>query len=118
MIRTDPQHDETLGEFLASRARRVSDSLLASHAITAVLAAVAIAAWRGPVWDIRLSLAVCFLAFGIWGVADRDLAQSGTGPRRVVALRATRVVAAVCGFTAAAYLMMAVLGRALGRIIS
>jgi hypothetical protein len=119
VIETVPQREETLGEFLASRARRASDSLLAGHAITAVLAAVAIAAWRGPLWDVRLALATCFLAFGIWGIADRDLVQKEAGPRRVlVALRTVRVVAAVCGFAAAAYLMMALLGRALGRIIS
>ena len=68
VIETVPQREETLGEFLASRARRASDSLLAGHAITAVLAAVAIAAWRGPLWDVRLALATCFLAFGIWGI--------------------------------------------------
>jgi hypothetical protein len=119
MVDTSAEREETLGEFLASRARRASDTRLASHAITAVLAAVAIAAWRGPAWDIRLSIAVCFLAFGIWGVADRDLAQRHTTPRRVLlALQTTRVVAAVSGFAAVAYLMMAVLGRALGRIIS
>ena len=119
MIDTSAEREETLGEFLASRARRASDSLLAGHAITAVLAAVAIAAWRGPAWDIRLSFAVCFLAFGIWGVADRDIAKREAPPRGVLlALQATRVIAAVSGFGAVAYLMMALLGRALGRIIS
>jgi hypothetical protein len=119
MIDTVPQREETLGEFLASRARRASDAVLAGHAITAVLAAVAIAAWRGPAWDIRLSIAVCFLAFGFWGIADRDLRQNEAAPRRVLlALQTARVVAAVCGFAAAAFLMMALLGRALGRIIS
>jgi hypothetical protein len=118
-IETARDREETLGEFLATRARRASDTYLAGHAITAVLAAVAIAAWRGPLWDVRLSIAVCFLSFGIWGVADRDIAQqeSASRPTRW-ALRATRVIAAVCGFAAGAYLMMALLGRALGRIIS
>lgn len=119
MIDTVSQREETLGEFLASRARRASDALLAGHAITAVLAAVAIAVWRGPAWDIRLSIAVCFLAFGFWGIADRDLRRNEAASRRVLlALRTARVVAAVCGFAAAAFLMMALLGRALGRIIS
>jgi len=119
VIETADQREETLGEFLASRARRASDTLLAGHAITAVLAAVGIAAWRGPLWDIRLGIAVCFLAFGIWGIADRDLLQHPTSPRRYqLGLRTARVIAAVCGFGAAAYLMLAVLGRTLGRIIS
>jgi hypothetical protein len=118
-IETAPAREETLGEFLATRARRASDTYLAGHAITAVLAAVAIASWRGPLWDIRLSIALCFLAFGIWGVADRDLAHREAASRSTRwTLRATRLVAAVCGFAAGAYLMMSLLGRALGRIIS
>jgi hypothetical protein len=114
-----PDREETLGEFLASRARRASDVRLAGNAIAAVLAAIAIGVWRGPAWDIRLSIAVCLLAFGIWGIADRDIVQKGAAPRRVLlALKATRVIAAVVGFAAGAFLMMALLGRALGRIIS
>jgi peptidoglycan/LPS O-acetylase OafA/YrhL len=117
-IETAQDREETLGEFLAERARRLSDTYLAGHAITAVLAAVAIAAWRGPLWDIRLSIAVCLLGFGIWGVADRDLAQRESASRSALwALRSARLVAAVCGFAAGAYLMMSLLGRALGRII-
>jgi len=48
----------------------------------------------------------------------------GTTPHReetlgeFLALETVRAVAAVGGFAAAAYLMMALLGRALGRIIS
>jgi hypothetical protein len=39
-------------------------------------------------------------------------------PGFLLSLRATRVIAAIVGFVAAAFLMMALLGRALGRIIS
>jgi hypothetical protein len=119
MVDRTVEHEETLGEFLASRARRASDTLLAGHAIIAVVTAVAIAAWRGPLWDVRLSLATCFLAFGVWGIADRDISAKQLGSRRVIVLlRAVRFTAAVCGFAAAAFLAMALLGRALGRIIS
>ena len=119
MIETLPEQEETLGEFLASRARRVSDTVLARHAITAALALVAIAAWRGPAWDIRLSIAICFLAFGFWGIADRDLRENERATRPVrLALQTARIVTATFGFAAAAYLAMSLLGRALGRIIS
>jgi len=119
VIDAAPNREETLGEFLASRARRASDFRLAGHAIAAVFAAIAIAAWGGPAWDIRLSIAVCFLAYGIWGVADRDItAKQAAPPLVLLALQAARTVAAVSGFAAGAYLMMALLGRALGRIIS
>ena len=118
---TDSVHEreETLGQFLASRARRASDRRLAGHAITAVLAAIAIGVWRGPVWDIRLSIATCILAYGIWGIADRDMShQTAASPKALLALRAARIAAAGVGFAAFAFLMMSLLGRALGRIIS
>lgn len=119
MIDRTDQQEESLGEFLATQARRASEPLLAGHAITAVLAAVGIAAWRGPLWDVRLGIAVCFLAFGIWGIADRDLMQHPTGSRRFrLGRRTARVIAAAIGFAAAAYLMLALMGRALGTIIS
>jgi hypothetical protein len=113
------EREETLGEILATQARRASDSLLAGHAIAATLAVVGIAAWRGPLWDVRLSVAVCLMAFGIWGIADRDLRSDASRTRgMVLMLRSARVVSAICGFGALAYLMMSLLGRTLGRIIS
>jgi hypothetical protein len=113
------EHEETLGEFLASRARRASDTLLAGHVITAVLMAIAVAAWRGPGWDIRLSIAVCFLAFGVWGIADRGIVDRHVTSR--VAIRtfeAVRFAAATCGFLAAAFCALAVLARLIGPVKS
>jgi hypothetical protein len=112
------EREETLGEFLAERARRATGDHLAWQAVTAVLAAVAIIAWRGPAWDLRLAIAVALLSFGMWGVADRDLEQVESRPRTRLVVRAVRLTAAIAGFAAAAYLMMALLARALGRIIS
>lgn len=113
------EHEETLGEFLASRARAASEVRLVGDAAFSVLAAVAIGVWRGPLWDVRVTIALCALAFGVWGVADRDLAGRGDAPRRTLVLpRATRIAAAILGFGAAAYLMMALLARAIGRLIS
>lgn len=126
MVETDPvqeereeEREETLGEFLASRARSASEIRLVGDAAFSVFAAVAVGVWRGPLWDVRVAIALCFLAFGIWGVADRDLASRPDAPRRDPVLpRVTRVAAAVLGFGAAAYLMMSLLGRAIGRVIS
>lgn len=112
-------HEETLGEFLAGRARRASDTLLAGHAITAVLSAIAVAAWRGPAWDIRLAIAMVILSFGVWGIADRDISAKTSAPRGVIrTLELVRFTAATCGFVAAAFLAFAVLGRLLGPMIS
>jgi len=119
MTHSKLEQEESLGQFLASRARDISDSRLAGNAIAAALMAVGVAAWRGPLWDVRIGIAVCVLAFGIWGVADRDLEQDATASRhKVLGLRLTRLVAAATGFAAAAYVMMALLGRAIGKVIS
>jgi hypothetical protein len=115
----EDEREETLGEFLAARARNASEIRLVGDAAFSVFAAVAVGVWRGPLWDVRIAIALCFLAFGIWGVADRDLARRPEASRREVMVpRVTRIAAAILGFGAAAYLMMSLLGRAIGRVIS
>lgn len=115
----EEEREETLGEFLAGRARSASEVRLVGDAAFSVFAAVAVGVWRGPLWDVRIALALCFVAFGIWGVADRDLARCTESTRRTPSvLRAARFAAAVLGFGAAAYLMMSLLGRAIGKVIS
>ena len=112
-------HEETLGEFLAGRARAASETRLVGDAAFSVLAAIAVGVWRGPLWDVRISIALCFLAFGIWGVADRDIARrEGATRRELFFPRLTRIGSAILGFGAAAYLMMALLARAIGKVIS
>ena len=113
------EREETLGEFLASRARSASEIRLVGDAAFSIFAAVAVGVWRGPLWDVRIAIALCFLAFGTWGVADRDLARRPDAPRReLLVLRVTRIAAALLGFGAAAYLMLSLLGRAIGKVIS
>ena len=115
----EDDREETLGEFLASRARNASEIRLVGDAAFSIFAAVAVGVWRGPLWDVRIAIALCFLAFGIWGVADRDLARRPDAPpRERIVPRAARIAAAILGFGAAAYLMMSLLGRAIGRVIS
>lgn len=112
-------HEESLGEFLAGRARAASEVRLVGDAAFSVLAAIAVGVWRGPLWDVRIAIALCFLAFGVWGVADRDIARrEGATRRELLFPRMTRIGAAILGFGAAAYLMMALLGRAIGKVIS
>jgi hypothetical protein len=119
MTHSKLEQEESLGQFLASRARDLSDSRLAGNAIAAALMAVGVAAWRGPLWDVRIGIAVCILAFGVWGVADRDLERDATPSRRkTLVFTLIRLIAATTGFAAAAYVMMALLGRAIGKVIS
>jgi hypothetical protein len=120
MIDSIPRPDASLPEFLAARARLASDGRLVADAIAGAGGAVGVAYWGGPGWYLLLGVAVCFFAFGLWGIADRELGErSGAGSRAVLAmLLMLRVVAAAVGFLAAAFLMMSVLGKSLGRIIS
>src|SRR5688500_20331553 len=78
------EREETLGEFLASRARSASEIRLVGDAAFSIFAAVAVGVWRGPLWDVRIAIALCFLAFCIWGVADRDLSRCPAAARRDV----------------------------------
>lgn len=118
MLESSPR-EETLGELLASRARRASESRLVGDAVLAVVAAIAVGVWRGPLWDVRIAIALSVLAFAVWGVADRDLLRRDDPSSRAAYLpRSARVVASLLGFGAAAYAMMSLLGRAIGRVIS
>ena len=114
-----PQRDANLLELLAARARHTSDARLLANAVGGIIGAAAVAYWHGPVWDLLLSAAVCVYAFGLWGIADRELSSRTDAPRRIVAtLAATRVLSATLGFVAAIFLMLALLGKSLGRMIS
>jgi hypothetical protein len=118
-VEREEEREETLGEFLASRARSASEVRLVGDAAFSIFAAVTVGVWRGPLWDVRIAVALCFLAFGLWGVADRDLARRPEASRRELLIpRVTRVAAAVLGFGAFAYLMLSLLGRAIGKVIS
>jgi hypothetical protein len=115
----EENREETLAQFLASRARDASQMRLAGDAAFSIFAAVAVGFWRGPLWDVRIAIALCFVAFGLWGIADRDLARTPDAPwQEVIVPRVTRALATVLGFGAAAYLMMSLLGRAIGKVIS
>jgi len=119
MIDTPPRPDASLPDFLAARARRASDNRLVTFAAVGLVAMIVIALWRGPGWLVLLPLAACLLAFGGWGIADRELAErpvDARAPRAV--LRAVRVAFAGLGFIAAIFMLMVILAGTLGRIIS
>lgn len=121
MIDTAPREPGIL-EVLAQRARAASDTRLTVDAAAGLLAVIAIALWRGPAWYFLLGVALGFCAYGVWGICDRELRERESSARaRPVAmrmLRAGRVVAAITGIGVAIFLMMIVLGRMLGTIIS
>lgn len=119
MTDTTPRPDASLLEVLGARARRSSDNRLTADAVGGLVVAIAASLWRGPAWYAVLGAAICFFAFGVWGIVDRELSEQQNASRPlVVTLRAIRVCSTVLGIAAAVFLMMVVLARALGRIIS
>jgi len=112
-------HEPSLPEFLSSRARRASDARLAFDVAGGFVIAVGAALWQGPGWLLLTSGAACFLAYGAWGITDRELTErTGTSQRGLALLRAVRVAATVVGGVAAVTLILGGLYIALGRNIS
>ena len=116
-----PEHEASLPELLARRARGASDGRLALDVAGGVLGAVAAGLWQPPGWPTLVSAGCCFAAFGLWGIADRVLGErraSGDTAGIATALRVVRASAAATGVLAALGLLLTALGLALGTWIS
>ena len=119
MIDTVPRPDASLPEFLAARARHASDGALATCAGIGVFAVTAGVLWPLPAWYLVIAIGTCLLCFGAWGIADRELHERPEARGAAAAsLRLVRIAATLAGFAAALFLMMSLLGKSLGRIIS
>ena len=119
MIDTVPRPDASLPEFLAARARHATDTRLALDAFAGLLLGAGVAYWNGPGAPFLVSVGACFLSYGVWGIADRELGErSDASTRARVAWHALRAFAAVLGFVAAAYIVVLALAKALGVMIS
>ena len=119
MVDTLPRPEANVFALLAQRARHASDGRLAADAAGGLLLAAAMLLWRPGGWPVFGSAALCFLAYGGWGIADRALqeaAPSRAAVRRLLAL--ARAAAAVTGMLAAIALVLVVMGLALGNWIS
>ncbi|HET9424489.1 MAG TPA: hypothetical protein VFO55_03885 [Gemmatimonadaceae bacterium] len=118
-VESNQKAEISLGEFLARRARGASDARLAVDAVVGFAVAIAALLAQGPGWYLFASAGICFLSFGVWGIADRELGEPSAGTRGMrLLLSVARVAAAIIGFTAFAVLVVRALGVALGRIIS
>jgi hypothetical protein len=121
-VSSDPPRrdsEENLGEFLAKRARRTSDGWLAIMAGSGLVVAMGTVLLGGP-WVLLSAVALCLVAFGAWGISDRELNErEHTGrPGRIRALRLARGLAAVVGALAALTLLFIALALTLGTWIS
>jgi hypothetical protein len=115
-----PERDSDLPEFLASRARAASDARLAVDTTIGLIAVLVSIVWPFPFWYFVTAAGGCFLGFGLWGIADRELSERGTNASRRVrdVLRAARVLATVVGAASAAVLAVMVMAFLIGRVIS
>lgn len=115
MVDTVPGPEANIFALLAARARHASDGRLAADAAGGILLGTAMLLWRPGGWPVLASAAVCALAYGSWGIADRALRE--TAPAHATARRllaAARAAAAVAGTLAAIALLLVVMGLALG----
>lgn len=112
--------DAGLGDVLVTRARASSDARLAADVAGGLIVLVGISAWRPRGWLLVAGAALCFAAFGAWGILDRELSvpNDTRAHWRVRLIAAGRAAAAALGFLAAAVLLVQVLGLALGTWIS
>lgn len=119
MTESRAESDLSLSEFLSSRARHASDARLALDVACGFVVAVAAALWHGPGWHLITPAAVCFLAYGAWGIADRELLERPDASVRIrVLLQWARRVAVVIGLGAAITLVLTGMAVALGSVKS
>lgn len=111
--------EENLGEFLAKRARRTSDGWLAVIAGSGLVIAGG-SVLLGGAWVLLSAVALCLVAFGAWGISDRELNEREHAGRAgtIRALRLARGLAAVVGGLAALTLLFTALALTLGTWIS
>jgi hypothetical protein len=108
----------TLPALLARRARRASDGRLTLDAAGGLIAAALLLELRPPAWPPMVSAALCFLAFGVWGISDRALRESEHGGTSRRAWQTLRAVAVALGIASSVALVATAMAIMLGTWIS
>jgi len=107
----------SLPQMLANRARQASDRRLALDAALGLIAAAGLAVLRPPLWIPLTALAFCLGAFGVWGILDREIADSA-GAERARVFSWARGGVALIGGAAAIVFGVTLFFALLGPIIS
>ena len=115
---TNRNSEISLGDFLARRARNRTGQRLIVDAVVGFMVAAAALLAQGPIWYLFVSAGICFLSFGAWGLADRELSGRIAGGPATRGLIVARLASALVGYVAVVFLALGALGVALGRIIS
>ena len=128
MVHVAARPDIGLPELLSDRARAASARRLWLDLALGSAVALAAALWRPMAWQTLLCAALCFAAYGAWGMADRRLRAARQADPLELALhgsrvppslwRAVRGASALIGTLAAAGLALSTMFGILGRWIS
>jgi hypothetical protein len=120
MVLSALRPDASLPEFLAHRARSASVRRLALDVAVGLAGFGAAFHWRPGGWLAVSSLALIFLTYGAWGIADRarSIATTREDTRSRALLDALCFLLGAAGVLAAAALLYSVWAAALGTWIS
>jgi hypothetical protein len=120
MVLSALRPDAGLPEFLAYRAQAASIRRLSLDLALGITAAAGALWWRPTAWLVLVSSALCFFAYGAWGLADRARSRLIARDNRVVngSMDALCAAMGVVGVLAAAGLLLSVWAIALGTWIS
>lgn len=120
MVLSALRPDASLSEFLAHRARSASIRRLSADLAAGTAGAAAALWWRPVAWLVLTSLALCFFAYGAWGLVDRARSRVALRGNRFVSATMDALCAAMAavGVVAAAGLLLSVWAIALGTWIS
>jgi hypothetical protein len=112
--------DASLAEFLAYRARSASIRRLSLDLVLGLGGGAGALWWRPSAWLVLVSFALCFFAYGAWGLADRARSRIAARDKRLVNAFMDALCAAMgaLGLLAAAGLLLSVWAIALGTWIS
>src|SRR4051812_32971772 len=88
---------EILFDFLMMRARSSSDARLMIDAVSGFAVGAAAILWRGPGWYAIMAAGICFLCYGGWGIADRELRERADADRATQWLGFARIATAIIG---------------------
>lgn len=111
----DYSGDQGLPALLASAARSASVGTMLTEIAVGMAGVAAVLWWRPPTTPAALSGAVLLVAFGCWGIADRELAEAEPSTALRPVFVAGRAIAAVVGWAALLVVVFSVVGIAIGR---
>lgn len=109
-----------LADFLTDRARRASDGRLVLDGAAGLVGFAVSVIVRPPGWIVLCAVGLCFVSFGSWGIADRELQERGSKASLLVRgpLRALRVLALLLGTLGALAAIYGAVALTLGTWIS